>query len=36
MLKEICELFSGNKKEIGLFIGGDPGRDRGRQHPFQR
>ena len=22
MLKEICELFSGNKKEIGLFIGG--------------
>ena len=22
MLKGICELFSGNKKEIGLFIGG--------------
>ena len=22
MLKESCELFSGNKKEIGLFIGG--------------
>ncbi len=22
MLKEICDLFTGNKKEIGLFIGG--------------
>ena len=22
MLKEICDLFVGNKKEIGLFIGG--------------